>query len=122
MPPEQGLSDLRRRKKELLLESDINRQILQLECCQLRLKATEWRQGLLKARTLYTWLTPAAAIAFGVFSMRKRMRAHDGNGHHNGRGSRKSAYIKLLAPLAFAALRKAYTFWRYTRRRNASVA
>ena len=91
MPEGQSLAELRERKKELLIESDINRQILNLECCQLRLKATEWRSGLLKVRTAYKWMAPAAGIALAMFTMRKRMRAHsgdgNGNGRHNGRGS-----------------------------------
>ena len=115
----QGLEELRQRKKELLFESDINRQILRIEFCQLSLKATEWRRGLLKARTAYKWIAPLAGIAFAIASMRKKMHAHASG--HNGHGHRKSAYLKLLAPLGVAALRKAYGFWRHARKRGTSA-
>jgi hypothetical protein len=120
MPKGQGLDDLRQRKKKLLLESDINRQIVRVEFCQLRLKASEWRSSLLKARTAYNFIAPLAGIGFAIFAMRKKMHAHAAT-KHNGRGRRKSAYLNLLAPLGMAALRKAYGFWRHARRRDAST-
>src|ERR1051325_8589472 len=112
---------LRQRKKELVLESDINRQILRVEFCQLQLKAAEWRRGLLKARTAYNWLAPAAGVFFAVYGMRKKMHAHTARVKHNGNGSHKSAYLNVLAPLGLAALRKAYGFWRHAKKRNATA-
>ena len=113
-----GLEDLRQRKKELIIESDINRQILRIEVCQLHLKAMEWRRGLLTARTAYKWIAPLAGMGIAFFSMRKKLHAHASK--HNGHG-RKSAYLNLLAPLGMAAVRKAYSFWRHARKRNASA-
>jgi hypothetical protein len=118
---EGDLDQLRQRKKELLLESDINRQILRVEACQVKLKALEWRRGLFKVRTAYHWLAPAAGIFFAVYGMRKKMLAHTGRTKHNGNGSAKAAYLKLLAPIGFAALRKAYGFWRHAKKRGATA-
>jgi len=114
-----GLAELRQRKKELIIESDINRQILRIEVCQLRLKAMEWRRGLLSARTAYKWIAPLAGMGFAFFSMRKKLHAHAAK--HNGHGRRKSAYLNLLAPLGVAALRKVYGFWRHARKRGTSA-
>src|SRR5512138_179868 len=108
------LAEIQRRKKELLLESEINRQILRVEYCQLKLKATEWKRGMLKARTAYHWVAPLAGIGFAMYGMKRKMHAHakasrNGNGH--GRG--KASYLNLLAPLGMAAMRQAFSFWRH---------
>src|SRR4051794_35553029 len=103
MPKGQGLAELRERKKELLLESDINRQIVRIEFCQLQLKLTEWRRGLLKVRTAYNWVAPLAGIGFAVFAMRKKVHAHTTGAKRNGHGHGKSVYLKLLAPIAATA-------------------
>jgi hypothetical protein len=114
------LADIQQRKRELLLESDINRQILRVESCQLKLKATEWRRGLLRARTAYQWIAPLAGIGFAMYGMKKKMRAHARSSHHrNGHGRKKAAYVNLLAPLGLAAVRQAFTFWRHAKRRGA---
>jgi hypothetical protein len=117
----QGLAELRQRKKELLLESDINRQIARVEFCQLQLKAAEWRRGLLKMRTAAQWLAPLAGAGFGIMAMRKRL-GRQVSAKHNGHARGKSAYLNLLAPLGIAALKKAYSFWRHTRKRNGRAA
>ncbi len=117
----QGLAELRQRKKELLLESDINRQIIRVEVCQLQIKADEWKRSLLKARNILQWVGPVAGAGFGIFAMRKRMHAQS-NTKQNGHTRGKSSYLKLLAPLGIAALRKAYGFWRYTRKRKRHAA
>jgi hypothetical protein len=117
----QGLAELRRRKQELLLESEINREILRVEFCQLQIKAVEWKRGLLKARTAYNLVAPLAGAGLAFFFMRKRMNVgakHNGNGRAR---SDKSAYLKILAPIGFAALRKAIGFWRHTRQRNGTA-
>lgn len=119
--PKGNLEELRQRKKELLLESDINRQIVRIEFAQLRLKAIEWRHGLLKARTAYKWLAPIAGMGLAFFSMRRKMQAHATGLKHNGNGRGSAAYLKLLAPIGIAALRKAYGFWRHARKRSASA-
>src|SRR6185503_757184 len=111
--PKGELAQLAQRKKELLLESDINRQILRVEYCQLQLKAAEWKRGLLKVRTAYQWMAPLAGVGFAVYGMRKKLL---GRGKHNGHGRGKSAYMKLLAPLGIAAMRKAFSFWQHTRK------
>ncbi len=116
MPQGQGLAELRQRKKELLLESDINRQILNLELCQLRLKATEWQHNLVKARNAYKWIAPLAGVAFGAFAMRKQLKGHGTDGRHRGNGSVKSTALKMMTPIAFAMLRKAFTYWRARKR------
>ena len=113
----QGLAALRARKQEVLLESDINRQILRVEFCQLRVKADEWRRGLLKLRTAYNWIAPLAGIGAAFFMVRKKMRAGT-SAKHNGNGHLKSTLVKLIAPLGIAALRQAYGFWRHARKRD----
>ena len=115
------LAQVAQRKKELLLESDINRQILRVEYCQLQLKAAEWKRGMLKVRTAYQWLAPLAGMGFAIYGMKKKMTGHAQNGRHNGngRGRNKSAYMKLLAPLGIAAVRKALDFWKHSRKRDA---
>jgi hypothetical protein len=113
------LAQLAQRKRELLLESDINRQILRVESCQLKLKAVEWKRGLLKARTAYRWIAPLAGMGFAIYGMKKKMGAHAHNGKHNGRGSGKSAYLKLLGPVGMIAVRKALNFWKHARKRDA---
>lgn len=121
MPKGQGLEELRQRKRELLLESDINRQIVRVEMCQLQLKLGEWRRGLLKVRTAYQWIAPLAGIGAAIYTMRKKVRAHATGTKHNGHGHRKSAYLNLLAPIGMAALRKAVGFWRHAKKRGASA-
>jgi hypothetical protein len=117
--PKGELEQLRQRKKELLLESDINRQILRVEFCQLKLKADDWKRGLFKARTAYHWVAPLAGIGFAVYGMRKRMHAavdHSrGNGKHR-RARGKASYLNLIAPLGAAALRQGFKFWKHARK------
>ncbi|HWN95781.1 MAG TPA: hypothetical protein VNT99_12160 [Methylomirabilota bacterium] len=109
------LAQLQQRKKELLFEGDINRQILRVECCQLKLKATEWKRGLLQARTAYQWMAPLAGVGFAIYGMKKKLHARV---KHNGHGRGKSVYLKLLAPLGLAAMRKAFSFWQHARKRG----
>jgi hypothetical protein len=119
--PKGELEQLRQRKKELLLESDINRQILQIEFCQLKLKASEWKRGLLKARTAYHWVAPIAGIGFAIYGMKKKLLSRAAHVKHNGHGRGKAAYLNLLAPLGAVALRKAFAFWKHARKRNATA-
>jgi hypothetical protein len=115
----EGLAELRRRKQELLLESEINREILRVEFCQLQIKAAEWKRSLLKVRTAYNFVAPLAGAGLAFFFMRKRL----GKGVKNiasGRGG-KSAYLKLLAPLGLVALRRVVGFWQHRKARNGST-
>ena len=107
------LAELRQRKKELLLESEINRQILRIETAQLRFAVTEQRRKLTTFGTAYRWIAPLAGVFFAVRGMRKKARPRAA--HHNGHG--KLNYMTLLAPLGATVLRKAYRMWRHTRRR-----
>lgn len=117
------LAQLQQRKKELLLESDINRQILRVEYCQLKLKASQWKRGLLKARTAYQWVAPLAGVGFAIYGVKQKMHAHAKATAHNGNGHSRSkaAYMNLLAPIGMAALRQALTFWRHARKRQATA-
>lgn len=110
------LEDLRARKEELLLESEINRQIIALECSQLRLKAIEYRRSLTRAGSIYKWVSPIAGIAMGFFAAKKQVqRAARRTMHHNGHG--KFNLMGLLAPLGTMALKQGFNFWRHARRR-----
>ncbi|HMJ91337.1 MAG TPA: hypothetical protein VK530_16060 [Candidatus Acidoferrum sp.] len=117
------LDDLRERKEELLLESEINRQILELECGQIRLKAVEWRRGLTKAGSIYKWIAPVAGIAMGFFAAKKqvqRAQSHGrglGSARHNGHGGFNLNLMGLLAPLGATALKQGFQFWRHARRK-----
>lgn len=116
------LAHIQRRKKELLLESEINRQILRVETCQLKLKAAEWKRSLLKVRTAYKWIAPLAGVGFAIYGMKKKMRAHAPSSHQgNGHGRRKAAYLNLIAPLGMAAVRQAFTFWRHAKKRGTTA-
>lgn len=112
------LEELRRRKEELLIESDINRQILRVEFCQLKLKADDWKQSVSKGLKWYKWLAPAAGIAATFYGVKKQMSGR-GRGSNNGLGG-KAAMLNLLAPVAFAAARKAMAFWKAKRSRAAT--
>ena len=115
MPKE--LDDLRARKEELLLESEINRQIISLECSQLRLKAVELRRGITKAGSIYKWVSPIMGIAMGFFVAKKQVqRTQQRETHHNGHG--KFSLLSLLAPLGTIALKQGFQYWRHARSRS----
>ena len=118
--PKGELEQLRQRKKELLLESDINRQILRVEFCQLRLKADDWKRNMLKVRNVYQWVAPLAGIGFAVYGMKKKMQATREHPKRNGHGRGKAAYMKLLAPLGVAAARQAFQFWKHARKERSA--
>jgi hypothetical protein len=115
------LDDLRERKKELLLESDINRQIVSLEVSQIKIKAVEWRRGLMKAGTIYKWVAPLAGVGLGLFAARKQVaKAKPRASHHNGNGHGKAfSYASLVGPLGATVLKQALNFWRHARDRKA---
>lgn len=110
----QDLKELAQRKQELLLESEINRQILSIEFNQLQLKAAEWRGRLAKAGTIYKFAAPVAGLAAGFFAARKRFGGggmFSGHNSHNGHDG-KMRFVKMLLPLAAPALRQAFALWR----------
>jgi hypothetical protein len=110
------LDDLRARKEELQLESEINRQIIALETSQLRLKAVEWQRGLTKAGNIYKWVSPIAGIAMGFFAAKKQVQRAARRGiRNNGRGTFN--LMGLLAPLGTIALKQGFNFWRHARKR-----
>jgi len=116
------LDELRERKQELLLESEINRQIVALECSQLKLKAVEWRKGLMRIGTVYKWVAPLAGIGLGFFAAKKQVQHAQRKGIHNARhnGHGKFNLLSMLAPLGATALKQGFQFWRHARRRAQS--
>lgn len=112
-----GLEELRQRKEELLLESEINRQIIAIEVSQLKLKAADWRHSLARAGTVYKWVAPIAGVGLGFLTARKQARkAHLGarrNGHGDAAG--KLNYLALLGPLGASAIKQAMNYWRHRR-------
>lgn len=114
--PKGGLDELRQRKEELLLESEINRQIIAIEVSQLKLKASDWRHSLAKAGAVYKWVAPIAGIGLGFLTARTQARkAVRGGIRHNGNGAGKLNYLALLGPLGASALKQAIQYWRHRR-------
>lgn len=56
------MKDLPARKKELLVISDLNRQILQLECAQLAHKVGLWQRRYDQVRGAWIWVAPLAGF------------------------------------------------------------
>lgn len=54
------MNPLQKRKQELLLESDLNRQILRLELEQVQMQLSRFRQHWL--RNLWVWVAPVAGF------------------------------------------------------------
>ena len=111
----EDLNALREQKRELLFESEINRQILQLEFGQLNAKAAEWRRGLLKTGAIYKWAAPLAGLGLGFLTARKRAKRQH---QHNGSGDGKLAYLGLLAPLGMSMLKQGLALWREARKQS----
>lgn len=115
------LDELRERKKELLLESDINRQIVVLEASQLKLKAVDWRHGMMKAGAVYKWVAPIAGVGLGFLAARRQARKA-GRSHRNGNGKAENplvGYAALLAPLGMGLMKQALGIWRHRKQREA---
>lgn len=66
-----GLKAIQARKQELLLESELNRQVLRVECGKLAFKAGQFRRGYGWAQSAWTWAAPLA----GFLLARKRGKA-----------------------------------------------
>ena len=50
------------RKHELLLESELNRQVMRVECGKLAFKAEQFRRGYGWAQSAWTWAMPLAGF------------------------------------------------------------
>ena len=112
------MKELCERKQELLLESEINRQIVALEVSQLKIKSGEWRRNLGRAGTIYKWVAPLAGIGLGFLTARKQAHKAHARARAHGNGHGKFSYLGMLAPLGASAVRQAFEFWRHARRRN----
>ena len=66
-----GLKSLRERKRELLLESAMNRQALRLQAGELRYHAGRAQSGVTAARSVWKW----AAMAGGIFAAKRATQA-----------------------------------------------
>lgn len=61
MDPIPGLKALQSRRRDLLLESEVNRQLLQLEVSNVRLSFERIRSGF-SGRNLWKWVAPVAGF------------------------------------------------------------
>jgi hypothetical protein len=115
---------LRCRKEELLLESEINRQIIALEVSQLKLKAIEYRKGLTRVGAVYKWVAPLAGIGLGFFAAKKQVQHAQRRGIRRARrnGHGKFDLLAMLAPLGATALKQGFQFWKHARRNADSEA
>jgi len=59
-----GLARLQARKRELLLESDLNRQILRVEVGRLTVRAGQLKRGYGVAQNAWKWALPVAGFLF----------------------------------------------------------
>ena len=70
MDPIPGLKALQSRKRDLLLESDLNRQALRLEITRLRLRGESLSNSFARSQGWMKWLAPVV----GLFVARKFAR------------------------------------------------
>ena len=66
-----GLKSLQQRKRDLLLESEMNRQVLHLQTSELRCHLDRFRGGLTSARSLWK----LAAMAGGLMAAQRKTKA-----------------------------------------------
>ena len=57
-----GLKELQTRKRDLLVESDLNRQVLRVEVEKLRFRAEQFRRGYGWAQNAWKWGAPVAGF------------------------------------------------------------
>ena len=57
-----GLRELQARKRELLLESDLNRQVIRLEVDQISIRVGQLQRGLSWVQGAWTWAAPIAGF------------------------------------------------------------
>ncbi len=99
------LKRLRARKEELLIESDINRQVFVLDITQLQLKAGACRESLSNVGRIYKWAVPLAGAMLGFVAGRKRAKkARQGPESQNGHAD-NSSLLKMLVPVGASLLR-----------------
>lgn len=91
-----GLTRLAARKRDLLIESDLNRQVLRIELDQVRLRCGKLRQSFGWMQSSWAWVVPVA----GFFAGRKAGPAGD--------WLSKAAALMALA-------REAVAFWKSRR-------
>lgn len=65
-----GLKALQARKRELLVESELNRQVLRLECAKVAFEAGRFQRGYGWVKSAWTWAAPLA----GFLLTRKRSK------------------------------------------------
>lgn len=68
-----GLKGIRARKRDLLIESELNRQIIRLEIEQVRFRAEQLKQNCGWLRSVWKWVPPLAG-----FFMAARRRKNEG--------------------------------------------
>lgn len=95
-----GLRELEARKRDLLLESDLNRQVLRLEVDQLCLRVGEIQRGFGWARNLWAWGAPLAG-----FLMARRFKK-------TGNAFAKGSFL-------VSAVRTGWKLWQAYRERRA---
>jgi len=88
-----GLKAIQARKHELLLESELNRQVLRVECANIAIEAGRFRRGYEWVQRAWTWAVPLA----GFLLARKRKTKGAG------------AFTK--GSLLFTALRGGWKVW-----------
>ena len=69
-----GLKGIRARKRDLLIESELNRQIIRLEIEQVRFRAEQLKQTCGWLRSLWKWMPPVA----GFFMAGRRRQSESG--------------------------------------------
>ena len=65
-----GLKALQAHKRELLAESELNRQLLRLECAKVAFEAGRFQRGYGWVKSAWTWAAPLA----GFLLTRKRSK------------------------------------------------
>lgn len=87
-----GLRELQARKRELLLESELNRQVWRVEAGHLRLRAGQVQRGFDWAQNVWTWAAPVAGFLLA-------------------RKFKKTAGAVTGGSMVMTALRTAWKFW-----------
>ncbi len=67
-----GLRALQAHKQQLLLESELNRQVLRIECGKLAFRAGQFRRNFEWIHSAWIWAAPLA----GFLLARRRRKAH----------------------------------------------
>lgn len=94
-----GLRQLQARKRELILESELNRQSLRVECGRIRYRAEQFRRGYGWANSAWKWAVPVAGFLLA-------------------RKFKTTAGIFAKGSLLAGVLRSAWRFWDTLRERQ----